>query len=58
MESPLNATGEFYFESVPTGTSTASAMWQGRTCEAQLRMPDGKTTVNDVGAIRCIEVKQ
>lgn len=58
MESPLNATGEFYFESVPTGTYTASAMWQGRTCEAQLRMPDGKTTVNDVGAIRCIEVKQ
>ena len=58
MESPLNAAGEFYFEGVPAGTYTASATWQGRTCQAELRMPDGTVTVNDVGVLRCVEVKQ
>ena len=56
--SPLNATGEFYFEDLTPGDHEATATWSGRTCRATLRMPKGVEPMIDIGAITCVEVKR
>jgi outer membrane usher protein len=58
VTSPLNATGEFYFEDLPPGDHAATAAWSGRTCRATLRMPTGAEPMIDIGAIACVEAKQ
>jgi outer membrane usher protein len=56
--SPLNATGEFYFEELLPGDHALTATWDGRTCRATLRMPQGVEPMIDIGTIACVEVKQ
>ncbi len=56
FSSPLNATGEFYFEDLPPGDHPAVATWQGRSCRATVRMPKGVEPMIDIGAVPCVEV--
>ncbi len=54
LTSPLNATGEFYFEDLPEGTHAAVATWKGRACRATLRMPSGQQSLTDIGVVPCL----
>jgi outer membrane usher protein len=54
LSSPLNATGEFYFEDLPPGDHAAVATWNNRSCRAVLRMPPGEASINDAGVVRCV----
>jgi len=56
--SPLNATGEFYFEDVPPGDHAATATWGNHSCQARLRMPKGVEPMIDIGAVTCVEGPQ
>lgn len=53
--SPLNATGEFYFEDLPPGDHAATATWGEHSCTARLRMPKGVEPMIDIGAVTCVE---
>jgi outer membrane usher protein len=56
--SPLNATGEFYFEDLPPGDHAATATWSGRSCRATIRMPKGVEPMTEIGAVQCVEGPQ
>ena len=58
FSSPLNATGEFYFEDLPAGNHPAVASWSGRTCRATIRMPDKAPSMTDAGVVTCVEEQQ
>ena len=58
FSSPLNATGEFYFEDLTPGEHAATATWSGRSCRATLRMPKGAEPMIDIGVVACVEGPQ
>jgi outer membrane usher protein len=55
FSSPLNVTGEFYFEDLPPGEHSGVASWGGRTCRATVRMPDKAPPMTDAGVVTCVE---
>jgi outer membrane usher protein len=55
FSSPLNVSGEFYFEDLPPGDHPAVATWEGRSCRATVRMPKGTESMTDIGAVPCVE---
>ena len=55
FSSPLNVSGEFYFEDLPPGNHPAIASWKGRTCRATIRMPDKAPPMTDAGVVTCVE---
>ncbi len=58
FSSPLNVSGEFYFEDLPPGDHPAIASWKGRTCRATIRMPDKAPPMTDAGVVTCVEEPQ
>ncbi len=58
LSSPLNASGEFYFEDLPPGDHPAIATWKGRSCRATIRMPDKAPPMTDAGVVTCVEEPQ
>ena len=58
FSSPLNATGEFYFEDLPPGDHPGIASWSGRTCRATIHMPDKAPSMTDAGVVTCVEQSQ
>jgi outer membrane usher protein len=58
FSSPLNASGEFYFEDLPPGEHPGIASWSGRTCQATIRMPDKAPPMTDAGVVTCVEKRQ
>jgi len=58
FSSPLNASGEFYFEDLPPGDHPGVASWSGRTCQATIRMPDKAPPMTDSGVVTCVEKPQ
>jgi hypothetical protein len=58
FSSPLNATGEFYFENLPPGDHPGVANWSGRTCRATIHMPDQAPSMTDAGVVTCVEEPQ
>jgi outer membrane usher protein len=54
VESPLNATGEFYFEDLPPGDYPAVATWKNRSCRATLHVPASVEPMTNVGDVKCI----
>jgi outer membrane usher protein len=58
FSSPLNATGEFYFEDLPPGDHPGIASWSGRTCRATIHMPDQAPPMTDAGVVTCVEDKR
>ena len=58
FSSPLNVSGEFYFEDLPPGNHPAIASWKGRTCRATIRMPDKAPPMTDAGVVTCVEEPQ
>ena len=54
FRSPLNASGEFYFEDLPPGDHPGIATWSGRTCRATIRMPDKAPAMTDAGVVTCV----
>jgi outer membrane usher protein len=55
FKSPLNANGEFYFEDLPPGDHSGIASWNGRTCQATIRMPDKAPPMTNAGVVTCVE---
>ena len=55
FSSPLNATGEFYFEDLPPGDHAGVASWSGRTCRATIHMPGKAPSMTDAGVVTCVE---
>jgi outer membrane usher protein len=58
FSSPLNASGEFYFEDLPPGDHHGIATWSGRTCRAMIHMPDKAPPMTDAGVVTCVEDKR
>ena len=58
FSSPLNASGEFYFEDLPPGDHPGVASWSGRTCRATIHMPDKAPPMTDAGVVTCVEEPQ
>jgi outer membrane usher protein len=58
LSSPLNETGEFYFEDLPPGDHQGVATWGSRTCRATIRMPAKATPMTEAGVVTCVEVPQ
>jgi outer membrane usher protein len=58
FSSPLNVSGEFYFEDLPPGDHPGVASWSGRTCRATIRMPDKAPPMTDAGVVTCVEGPQ
>ena len=58
FSSPLNASGEFYFEDLPPGDHPGIASWSGRTCRATIHMPDKAPPMTDAGVVTCVEAPQ
>jgi outer membrane usher protein len=58
FSSPLNASGEFYFEDLPPGDHPGVASWSGRTCRATIPMPDKAPPMTDAGLITCTEQRR
>ena len=55
FSSPLNVSGEFYFEDLPPGDHPGVASWSGRTCRATIHMPDKAPPMTDAGVVACAE---
>jgi outer membrane usher protein len=55
FSSPLNASGEFYFEDLPPGDHPGIASWSGRTCRATIHMPEKAPPMTDAGVVTCVE---
>jgi outer membrane usher protein FimD/PapC len=51
FSSPLNATGEFYFEDLPPGDHQGVASWKAGRCRATLHMPDKAPPMTDAGVV-------
>ena len=58
FSSPLNVSGEFYFEDLPPGDHPGVASWSGRACRATIHMPDKGPPMTDAGVITCVEAPQ
>ena len=58
FSSPLNASGEFYFEDLPPGDHPGIASWSARTCRATIHMPDKAPPMTDAGVVTCVEAPQ
>lgn len=58
FSSPLNASGEFYFEDLPPGDHAGVARWKERTCRATIHMPDQAPPMTDAGKVTCVEDPQ
>jgi outer membrane usher protein len=58
FSSPLNASGEFYFEDLPPGDHSGIASWSGRSCRATIHMPDKAPPMTDAGVVTCVEGPQ
>ena len=58
FSSPLNASGEFYFEDLPPGDHPGIASWSGRTCRATIHMPDKAPPMTDAGVVTYVEGPQ
>jgi outer membrane usher protein len=58
FSSPLNATGEFYFEDLPPGDHAGVATWSDRVCRATIHMPDKAPPMTDAGVVTCVEEPQ
>jgi outer membrane usher protein len=58
FSSPLNASGEFYFEDLPPGDHSGIASWSNRRCRATIRMPDKAPSMTDAGVVTCVEEPQ
>ena len=58
FRSPLNATGEFYFEDLPPGDHPGVASWKAGTCRATIHMPDHAPPMTDAGVVTCVEEPQ
>jgi outer membrane usher protein len=57
VRSPLNVSGEFYFEDLPPGDHAGIASWSGRTCRATIHMPGKGPPMIDAGVVTCVEDK-
>jgi len=55
FSSPLNVTGEFYFEDLPPGDHPGVASWKAGTCRATIHMPDKAPPMTDAGVVTCVE---
>jgi outer membrane usher protein len=55
FSSPLNGSGEFYFEDLPPGDHQGIASWRGRTCRATVHMPENAPPTTDAGVVACVE---
>jgi len=55
FSSPLNASGEFYFEDLPPGDHPGVATWGSHTCRATIHMPDKAPAMTDAGVVTCVE---
>ena len=56
ISSPLNASGEFYFEDLPPGDYPGVVSWaRGRMCRAKIHMPDKAPPMSDAGVVACVE---
>ena len=51
FSSPLNASGEFYFEDLPPGDHSGIATWSGRACRATIHMPDKAQPMTAAGVV-------
>jgi outer membrane usher protein len=58
FSSPLNATGDFYFEDLPAGDHQGIASWSGRSCRATIHMPDKAPSMTDAGVVTCREERR
>jgi outer membrane usher protein len=58
FSSPLNASGEFYFEDLPPGDHPGTASWKERSCRATIHMPDKAPPMTDAGIVNCVEEPQ
>jgi len=55
FSSPLNVTGEFYFEDLPPGDHPGVASWKAGTCRVTIHMPDKAPPMTDAGVVTCVE---
>jgi len=55
FSSPLNASGEFYFEDLPPGDHPGVASWGSHTCRATIPMPEKAPAMTDAGVVTCVE---
>jgi outer membrane usher protein len=55
FSSPLNESGDFYFEDLPPGDHPGVATWNDRTCRATIKMPDKAPSMSDAGVVMCVE---
>jgi outer membrane usher protein len=58
FRSPLNVTGDFYFEDLPPGDYPGVASWSGHTCRATIHMPDKAPSMTDAGVVTCREERR
>ena len=58
FSSPLNASGEFYFEDLPPGDHPGIASWSGRSCRATIQMPDKAPPMTNAGVVTCVEERR
>jgi outer membrane usher protein len=58
FSSPLNASGEFYFEDLPPGDHPGTASWSGHTCRATIHMPVKAPPLTDAGVVACVDEPQ
>ena len=58
FSSPLNASGEFYFEDLPPGDHPGIASWSGRSCRATIHMPDKAPSMTNAGVVTCVEERR
>jgi outer membrane usher protein len=52
--SPLDEAGNFYIENVPPGSYSAEVQYATGTCMSPLVVPDSRSSLVDVGTVRCV----
>jgi len=58
FSSPLNASGDFYFEDLPPGDHPGLAGWKAGTCRVTIHMPDKAPPMTDAGVVTCVKEPQ
>ena len=58
FSSPLNASGDFYFEDLPPGDHPGLAGWKAGTCRVTIHMPDKAPSMTDAGVVTCVKEPQ
>jgi outer membrane usher protein len=53
VNSPLGASGEFYFENLPEGKHEANVTFEGGSCSFILTIPRSEEPALDLGALKC-----